>query len=116
MNATVFDDLYGTRYFSASDLHGKTRRLKIGKVLPVELRDKDGSTKKKLALWFEGEAKSLPLNMTNAQRLAQAFGKDCTNWLGATLELYSETTPYGEGVRLRPQKSVDASPDDDLVF
>jgi hypothetical protein len=96
-----FDDLYGSRYLSASDLHGETPRRKIGKVEVAELKEKDGTTKKKFVLFFAGEDKSLVLNKTNARRLAEAFTKDPTKWVGEGVELYSETTTFGEGVRLR---------------
>ena len=47
INDNEFDNLYGSKYFSASDLDGGRKRLKIGKVEIAELREKDGSTKRK---------------------------------------------------------------------
>ena len=35
-----FDDLYGSKYFSASDLKDSEPRLKVGKVEVAELREK----------------------------------------------------------------------------
>ena len=75
-NESDFDDLYGCKYFSATDLHGETPRHRIGKVAPVELKEKDGSTKRKFVVYFEGVEKALVLNKTNAKKLAAAFGKD----------------------------------------
>ena len=71
-------------------LHGETPRKKIGKVEIVELKEKDGTTKRKFVAFFSGEDKALVLNKTNAQRLAQVFGKDRAEWIGAGVELYSE--------------------------
>ena len=52
----------------------------------------------------------MPLNKTNALRLAQAFGKNRTGWTGQTIELYSEMTGLGkEGVRLRPLRKPAAA-------
>jgi len=111
---TDFDDLYGSKYFSVSDLHGETPRRKIGKVDVAELKDKDGSTKRKFVCYFESEDKPLVLNKTNAQKLAQAFGKDRAKWVGVAVELYSEMTSLGkEGVRLRPLR-IAATPPKDL--
>jgi len=87
---TDFDDLYGSKYYSVSDLHGEEPLRKIGKVEVAELKEKDGSTKRKYIVWFEGEDKSLVLNKTNAQKLAQTFGKDRTKWVGVTVQLYPE--------------------------
>ena len=71
-----FDALYGSRYLAVSDLKGETPRRKIGKVEVAELKQKDGSTKKKYVLFLEKEDKALVLNTTNAEKLAEAFGKD----------------------------------------
>jgi hypothetical protein len=122
-NELNFDDLYGSRYLSAADLHGETPRRKIGKVEVAELKEKDGTTKKKFVIFFAGEDKSLVLNKTNARRLAEAFTKDPTKWVGEGVELYSETTTFGEGVRLRCLKkqqtakpSLDAELNDAIPF
>ena len=104
-NETDFDDLYGSRYFAASDLHGEVIRRKIGKSEIVELKEKDGSTKRKFLLYFEGIEKPLVLNKTNAQKLAINFGKDRSLWIGVGVEIYAEMTSLGkEGVRLRSLK------------
>jgi hypothetical protein len=109
---TDFDDIYGSKYFSVTDLHGKQPRLKIGKVDLAELKDKDGSTKRKFVVYFEGVEKPLVLNKTNATKLAASFGKDGIKWIGVAVELYAEMTSLGkEGVRLRPLKPPAAAPD-----
>jgi hypothetical protein len=120
---TDFDDIYGSKYLNAADLRGEMPRRKIGKVEIAEMRDKDGTTKRKFVVFFAGEDKALPLNKTNAQRLAHAFTKDPRNWIGVTVELFSEMTSLGkEGVRLRPlkQAAVVTAPenkmDDEIPF
>jgi hypothetical protein len=110
INETDFDDLYGSKYFSAADLHNQVIRRKIGKVEIAELKDKDGSTKRKFIIYFNGVDKPLVLNKTNAQKLAAALGKDTTAWIGVIVELYAEMTSLGkEGVRLRPVKPAPAA-------
>ncbi len=115
-NESDFDDLYGSKYFSAADLHGETPRHRIGKVELAELKEKDGSTKSKYLVYFEGAEKALVLNKTNAKKLAAAYGKDHPKWIGMEVELYAEMTGLGkEGVRLRPLKPTGASDMDDAI-
>ena len=110
---TDFDDIYGSKYLTANDLHGEQPRRKIGKVDVAELKDKDGNTKRKYLVYFAGEEKPLVLNKTNAQKLATSFGKERSNWIGVIVELYAEMTSLGkEGVRLRPLKPAAAAPSD----
>jgi len=115
-NESDFDDLYGSKYFSVPDLHGETPHRSIGKVAPVELKEKDGSTKRKYLVYFVGVEKPLVLNKTNAQKLAAAFGKDHSKWIGMEVELYAEMTGLGkEGVRVRPLKPTSASDLNDTI-
>ena len=109
---TAFDDIYGSKYFGPPDLHGETPRRKIGKVEIGNLKEKDGSTKRKFLVYFKGVDKPLVLNRTNAQTLAAALGKNPTAWIGVVVELYAEMTSLGkEGVRLRVIKSAGAADD-----
>ena len=102
-----FDAMYGSKYFSVPDLKGQRPRRTIGKVEVAELKEKDGSTKRKRILYLEGEDKPLVLNKTNAVKLAMAFGKESSEWTNARVELYSEMTSLGkEGVRLTPLRTV----------
>jgi hypothetical protein len=115
-NVTDFDDLYGNRYLAASDLNGETLRCRIGRVDLVELKEKDGTTKRKFAVYFEGVEKALILNKTNATKLAAACGKDRSKWIGVEVELYAEMTGLGkEGVRIRPLKPITASDLNDTI-
>jgi hypothetical protein len=109
--ADDFDAMYGSKYLSVSDLKGQRPRRTIGKVEVAELKEKDGSTKRKRIIYFEGEEKPLVLNKTNATKLAMAFGKGSPDWIGARVELYSEMTTLGkEGVRLQPLRTVARPP------
>lgn len=121
-DSDIFDDLYGSKYLAANDLHGEQPRWKIGKVDLIELKEKDGTTKRKFLVYFQGVEKALVLNKTNATKLAAALGKDRSKWIGVIVELYAEMTPLGkEGVRLRPLKTAAVAPDqsdmnDEIVF
>ncbi|WP_426527248.1 hypothetical protein [Bradyrhizobium sp. McL0615] len=115
-NESDFDDLYGNKYYSVPDLHGETPHFRIGKIVPAELKEKDGSTKRRYLLYFEGVEKALVLNKTNAQKLAAAYGKDYSKWIGMEVELYAEMTGLGkEGVRVRPLKPTPASDLNDAI-
>jgi len=105
-----FDDLYGSKYFSASDLKDSEPRLKVGKVEVAELREKNGTTKRK---YVEGVEKGLVINKTNARKLADAYGKQSSKWIGQIVQLYSEDTSFGKGVRVRPlsKPATPAEPD-----
>jgi hypothetical protein len=106
-----FDSMYGSKYFSVPDLKGHRPRRTIGKVEVAELKEKDGTTKRKRIIYLEGEDKPLVLNKTNATKLAMAFGKESADWIRARVELYSEMTSLGkEGVRLQPLRSVSKAP------
>jgi hypothetical protein len=106
-----FDAMYGSKYFSVPDLKGERPRRTIGKVEVADLKEKDGSTKRKRIIYLEGEDKPLVVNKTNATKLALAFGKESSEWIGARVELYSEMTNLGkEGVRLQPLRTVVKAP------
>jgi hypothetical protein len=102
-----FDDLYGSKYLSAADLGGRQKRVQIADVSVEELRQKDGSTKRKYVLAFGGGGKKLVLNKTTATQLVQAFGKPRDpkdarkKWGNQVVDLYVEPTAFGDGVRLR---------------
>jgi hypothetical protein len=106
-NETDFDDLYGSKYLGAADLHGEMPNCKIARVEILPLKEKDGSTKRKFVAYLMGVGvdKPLILNKTNAQKLANSFGKDREDWIGVNIQLYTEMTSLGkEGVRVRPLK------------
>jgi len=107
---TTFDDLYGSKRLSADDLGDETPRYKIKEAEVASLRDKDGRTNNKLVLRFNNVEKGLILNKTNAGRMATAYGKDESRWVGKVVELYIETTTYGPGIRIRILKDKASDP------
>ncbi len=123
---TTFDDIYGGKYLSGAVLGDQTLRVTIGSADVVDLRQKDGSTRRRIVLSFPGQDKQLPLNKTNADALADLCGsKDPAAWTGVSLELFTESTSYGPGIRLRPLRpAAVAKPqpaskkelDDDIPF
>jgi len=65
------------------------RKLKITGSETKEIKDTT-----KIVLTFEGEEKQLPLNVTNAQTLADKFGEDTSAWIGQTVILASVPTKF----------------------
>jgi hypothetical protein len=111
-----FDDLYGSKYLGVAHLKDDEPRLKIGKVEVAELREKNGTIKRKYVVFFDGVEKGLVINITNARKLADAYGKQPARWIGQIVQLYTEETTYGKGVRVRPLRKPPPvpAPDPDL--
>jgi len=111
-----FDDIYGSKYLSVADLKDSEPRFKIGKVEVAELREKNGTAKLKYVMLFDGVEKGLVINKTNAKKLADAYGKQPSKWIGQIVQLYSEDTSYGKGVRVRPLRKPTAPAEPDPVL
>ena len=84
----------------ASDLQGKTRTLTI-----MDCRmDKIGDDEKPF-LFFRETDKSLVLNKTNSQALADAYTPETSSWIGKPIEMFSMKVSYAgsmvDGIRLR---------------
>ena len=71
-------------FMNVSHLGGQTRQATIGGCALQEVAP--GRNKPVLSL--TGIKYGLPLNKTNAQTLAQAFGGETDAWQGKTIELY----------------------------
>ena len=105
---SLFNEIYGSKYLSVPDLHGETPRYRIGKVDVGDLKDKDGTTKRRILVYLDGVEKPLVLNRTNAKKLAEVYTEDHRKWVGVVVDLYDEDTSMGKGIRLRPVKSAAA--------
>jgi hypothetical protein len=103
---SLYNEIYGSKYYSVADLQGDTPRCRIGKVDVENLKDKDGTSKRRIIVYFDGVEKPLVLNRTNAKKLAEAYTEDHRKWVGVVVDLYDEDTSLGKGVRLRPVKTA----------
>jgi hypothetical protein len=90
------DDIFPSKYLKAADLKGRPHVVQI-KHAPIEtLKNPKGEEQRKVVLQFNGVKKSLPLNLTNYDSVADIVGDDETNnWPGARIELYPGTTMLG---------------------
>jgi hypothetical protein len=99
-----FDDMYGSKYLGVPDLKDSEPRCTIKNVEVEELKDKAGVSKHKYVVWFEEQTKALVVNRVNAKKIADAWGKKPSGWVGQRVTLYAEDTNFGPGVRVRPIK------------
>ncbi len=77
----------------ASDIKGMEVPVTVEAVTGEEF---DG--KKKPVLSFVGKSKRLPLNLTNAVKVANIYGDDVNMWVGKPIILFTEVVNGPEGL------------------
>lgn len=84
-----YEDLYGSTYVSPEDFpEGKRAKVKIINLEALDLTVYKGGRavkNKKVVLTCENCKKKIAVNKTSAKRLAAAWGKDFTLWVGKTI-------------------------------
>ena len=108
-------------YLKASDLQGRRIPVKISRVEMQELGDE-----LKPVVYFEGKAKGLVLNKTNANTISAAYGDEMEDWEGKETVLYETEVEYQgrrmPGIRcfVPPRKAQtpppEVGPDDAIPF
>jgi hypothetical protein len=103
MQQVSFNDMYGSKFLSASDLGNREVAATISDVTTDILTDRQtGQSRTRVILGFTGKAKKLVVNKTNANALKKGCGtEDFNAWVGAKVVLYTADTSMGEGVRIR---------------
>ena len=92
------NEVFPSRYLQAADLNGKPINLTIEKAPLETLKNKSGEDTKTV-LYFRGTKKSLPLNRTNWDKVADITGEDDSNdWPGHQIQLYPTNTSFGADV------------------
>jgi hypothetical protein len=86
---------YQSPWLSAADLKGRPARVTIREWTFQQVRQRDGSQSRKVALTFAGKEKKLLLNSTQGKALDQAFG-ELENWIAKTIILQPGKTPQGQ--------------------
>jgi hypothetical protein len=102
-NMTV-DQLFPSRWLKSSDIGSNPRTATITKIDFEEVgQDRD----RKAILSFENTTKRMILNRTNAQILANLYGKEVQNWIGKRITLYCAEVQFRGtpclAVRIREQ-------------
>ncbi len=94
------DTAFPSKYLKASDLAGKTVRLKITRI-EIEKLGED----LRPVLYFNGTEKALVTNKTNANRITFAYGKETDDWIGKDIEVYPDHVDFQgrlvEAIRVR---------------
>ena len=86
-------------YLKSADLAGHPSVTVTIKGFTVETM-RDGEDKP--VMWFENKSKGLVMNKTNQDRLVNHIQSDDSDKaIGLDVELYTETTTYGPGLRIR---------------
>ena len=101
------DEVFPSKYLKASDLSGKPITVTIESATLETLKTLEGKEQTKTVLGFKGARKTLPLNATNWDAVADATGEDDTDrWPGHAIEIYPTTTKMGgkrvDCIRIRP--------------
>jgi hypothetical protein len=90
------DEVFPSKYLKAADLNGKPVVLTIIEAPTETLKSLDGKESTKTVLYFKGNKKTLPLNITNWDSVAGICGADDTDdWPGNRIEVYPTTTTMG---------------------
>ena len=106
---------FPSNYVKASDLNGKPSLLTIRTCVREEL-GQGNDKEKKPVLYFKEAQKGLVLNKTNANVIADAYGKMTEDWEGKTVEVYPTRVEFkgnlvdGIRVRIQPQQQPEAQP------
>jgi hypothetical protein len=121
--------LFPSKWLRASDLNGRTITVTMSHVAS---EDVSGNGEPQPVLYFEGKEKGMCLNKTNANKIAEIFGDDYSNWAGSQIVLYEAMvqfrdkmvpairvrgTPHTAQPRMQPQPKTSAEIiDDDIPF
>jgi len=103
-------------FLKQEDLQGKSPKAIIGAVELEDVKDDDGSIKKKLVLHFVGKDKAMILNRTNCEALEEICGTDdYASWPGHSVVLYVDpNVKFGGktvgGLRIRSANNHPAAP------
>jgi hypothetical protein len=105
------DDVFSSKYLKHTDLQGKATTAIIESALLETLKSPEGKEQSKTVLRFVGAKKSLPLNLTNWDAVAEICGGDTDDWPGCQVELYPTKTQMAgktvDCIRVRaPTKSI----------
>lgn len=86
----LISQAFPSKFLKAADLQGKTVRAVMQH---VEMQDV-GDDEFKPVLFFQGKAKGLVLNKTNANNIALIYGDETSDWFGHELLLYPTMVDY----------------------
>jgi len=99
------DQVFPDKYLKSAHLKGKAVTLTITAAPLETLKNNKGEEQQKTVLHFAETKKTLPLNATNWDSVADVCGDDTVDWPGKKIEVYPTTTQMGgktvECIRVR---------------
>lgn len=105
-----YNEFFPSKYLKADDFEDDSPVVVIARITVEEVgKDRD----RRPILFFEGEAKGIVLNKTNASNISKAYGSDTDNWIGKKVQIGTEMVSFnGEtkpAIRLYPPRKAKAS-------
>jgi hypothetical protein len=95
------EKIYSGKYLGAADVGDRKIKTKILRVALADLRQQDGSTKKKAVLACDGIDKQVVVNVTNFRILKDGFGANAQKWVGRTIGIKTAMKQNGKpGIEL----------------
>lgn len=89
-------EAFASKYVGAIDLHGREITVTISHVVTEELQN-DRGPEYKPVIYFQGAAKGMILNKTNAATVSSVFGDETDAWAGRQLVLFTVKTQNRQG-------------------
>jgi len=101
---------FPSKYLKAEDLQGKRHTVQMNYVEVEKLGDDD-----RPVLYFVGKKKGLPMNKTNAETVASAYGWETDAWAGKYIDIFPADVEFKgkmtKGIRLAlPARQVQQAP------
>lgn len=94
------NDEFPSKFLKSADLHGQDVKVKIS-----DVRSEDIGGDRRLIMYFAGKTRGMVLNKTNARTIADAYGDDTDQWVGADIILFSMKVDFQgrmvDGLRVR---------------
>jgi len=110
-NLTV-DALYPTKRLKAVDLNGKICTFRIE---AVKIEEFGRTSEKKIVITFAYTSKTMILNRTNADAIANLYGNHIADWIGKKIILYAAMVTYGnemvQTIRIKNQIPGEPEPE-----
>lgn len=98
---------FPSKYLKAADLQGAAVKVKISNVLSEDI-----GGDRKLIMHFAGKNKGMVLNKTNARTIADVYGDDTDQWIGADIEVFAMKVDFQgrmvDGLRVRIPRQATA--------
>ena len=101
------NDEFPSKYLKSGDLQGAAVKVKISNVTSEDI-----GGDRKLIMHFDNRTKGMVLNKTNARTVADVYGDDTDNWIGAVIEVFAMKVDFQgrmvDGLRVRIPRQAPA--------